>query len=49
MKTKKYLQKYNGSINQNKLNAHLNYVEIFIKAYSSSEKLYFKPIHVDAH
>lgn len=36
-----------GSINDNKLNAHLDYVEKFIKLFTPSKKLYIKSVHVD--
>ena len=36
-----------GSINDNKLNAHLDYVEKFIKLFTPSKKLCIKSVHVD--
>ena len=38
-----------GSINENKLNLHLDYIEEIIATYTKSKKLYIKPVHVDEH
>ena len=37
------------SINENKLNLHLDCTEKAVTTYSSSKKLYIKPVHVDEH
>ena len=51
---KEYLIEYDllnddGSINENKLNLHLDYIEKIIATYTPSKKLYIKPVHVDEH
>ena len=38
-----------GSINENKLNLHLDCIEKIVTTYSPSKKLYIKPVHVDEH
>ena len=38
-----------GSINDNKLQTHLHYVEKPLTKYSPSKKLYIKPVRVDEH
>lgn len=48
----KYLKENNlyntdESINNNKLQSQLDDIETIITTYSSSKKLYIKPIHVD--
>ena len=37
------------SINENKLNLHLDCTEKAVTTYSSTKKLYIKPVHVDEH
>ena len=37
------------SINENKLNLHLDCTEKAVTTYSLSKKLYIKPVHVDEH
>ena len=51
---KEYLIEYDllnddGSINENKLNLHLDYIEKIIATYTPSKKLYIKPVRVDEH
>ena len=38
-----------GSINENKLNLHLDCIEKIVTTYSPIKKLYIKPVHVDEH
>ena len=38
-----------GSINDNKLQTHLHYVEKILTKYSPSKKLCIKPVRVDEH
>ena len=49
-----YLKEYNlynddGSINDDKLQAHRHDIEKIVTTYSLSKKLYIKPVHVDEH
>lgn len=49
-----YLKEYNlynddGSINDDKLQTHLDSIEKIVTTYSLSKKLYIKPVHVDEH
>ena len=36
-----------GTIDDNKLQSHLEYIEKFITSFSNSKKLYIKPVYVD--
>ena len=36
-----------GTIDDNRLQSHLEYIEKFITSFSNSKKLYIKPVYVD--
>ena len=50
----KYIKDYDlsnedGTINNTKLQSHLQYIEKFITSFSNSKKLYIEPVYVDVH
>ena len=50
----KYIKDYDlsnedGTINNTKLQLHLQYIEKFITSFSNSKKLYIEPVYVDVH
>ena len=51
---KQYIKEYDlcsfdGNIDNNKLQLHLQYIEKIISSFINSKKLYIEPIHVDNH